>query len=47
MPVGLWNYSYAKPCRLKGATDDGSTERRVINVGIGREEYDIHLVPAS
>ena len=47
VPVGLRNDSDTIAMSLKGATYDGSTKRRVVNIGIGREEYDIELVPAT
>ena len=47
MPVGLRHDANAEALVFEQAADDGGAERRVVNVGVGREENDVGLFPAS
>ena len=46
MPVGLGHDGHTIACRLEHTPDDGSTERRMVDVGITREQDDIERVPS-
>ena len=47
VPVGLRHDGYAESLRLERASDDGSTEGRMINVGIARKQNDVYVVPSA
>ena len=46
MPIGLWNDGHFISMCFKRSSDDGSTKRGVVNIGITREEDDIELIPS-
>ena len=47
VPVGLGHDGHAVACCLQRASYDGGAERGVVDVGIAREEDDVHLVPSA
>ena len=46
VPVGLGYDGHPITCRLQGASDDGCSKRGMIDVGITREQDDIHVIPS-
>ena len=46
VPVGLRHNGHLEPQCLDGASDDGCTERGMIDIGIGREENHVERVPS-
>ena len=47
VPVGLRHNGDAVACSLKRPSDDGCAERRVIDIGIAREQDDVNAVAPS
>lgn len=45
-PVGLRNDGHAVALGLQQAADDRGAEGRMVDVGVAREEHDVHRVPA-
>ena len=46
MPVGLWHDSHAIASCFEGSPDDGGSKRGVVDIGIAREQDDIHFIPS-
>ena len=47
VPVGLGHDGHTVAGILQHPADDSSTKRGVVDIGVGREQDDIHLIPAS
>ena len=45
-PVGLRNHRYAVTFCFEQAADDRRAESRMVDVGVAREENDVHRIPA-
>ena len=46
MPVWLWHDGHAIACCLQRPSDDSSAKRRMVDVGISREQDDIYFIPS-
>jgi hypothetical protein len=47
MPVWLRYNTYTKPLGFKKPSDNGSTERRMVYIGISTEKYYISTIPPA